>query len=543
MNLTGIFRAFSNFFLNKIDKEYISFNKRIFGEKFKTNKYLLYEINWRETSIIASSFLLQNLSKRHKAKIYCFSPNLIQTFSDKFKLLLFKLLNYKIYKINNSIGVDKYIYPILNNDQNNKAKKLFLELKKKINSKKNIINLKYYNIYFGDLLYDYHLRVHGVPTIELNSEKFFKDLNYFCQLIIFWSNFVYKNKKKIKSILIGHSCYHHGILPRICLSNNISSYEASTEYIFSHKKNNFYSFKDWDHSFNQFRILNNKKKKHLSSLGKKILNQRFKGKNNRKQTFMIWTSKYSTYTKTKNTNFFYKTNNKKLIIFAHCFYDNPHVYGKNFFADFYEWMEFLGKKSNINKKIDWYIKKHPGGLPGNDEIFKKFSKSFPRLNILPKNITNYDLIKRGFDYATTMYGNIGYELAFHEIPVIYATTNNPTSNYKFNFQVKNLKQYDYYISNPEKMKIKFDKNKISEYFISKFAFQDNNVFFSEKNNIEIEKHYSIDQNLMTNIGFKNFLENIDEKKLSHINDKINKFIYSNKFRLDKTYDDLFAKKY
>ena len=67
-------------------------------------------------------------------------------------------------------------------------------------------------------------------------------------------------------------------------------------------------------------------------------------------------------------------------------------------------------------------------------------------------------------------------------------------------------------------------------------------FFFEKENIKIDKSYTIDQNLMTNIGFKNFLENIDEKKLLHINNKIKKFIYSNKFRLDKNYDDFFAKK-
>ena len=125
--------------------------------------------------------------------------------------------------------------------------------------------------------------------------------------------------------------------------------------------------------------------------------------------------------------------------------------------------------------------------------------------------------------------------------LIYGTKNNPTSNYRFNFQVKSFNQYDYYISNPEKMKIIYNKNKISEYFASKFMMQENNLFFSKEEIKKIDKVFTIDQNLMTNIGFKNFIESFDEKKNNKINFKIDKFIKSNKFRLDKENEEFFKK--
>ena len=91
------------------------------------------------------------------------------------------------------------------------------------------------------------------------------------------------------------------------------------------------------------------------------------------------------------------------------------------------------------------------------------------------------------------------------------------------------------------MKIIYNKNKISEYFASKFMMQENNLFFSKEENKKIDKVFTIDQNLMTNIGFKNFIESFDEKKNNKINFKIDKFIKSNKFRLDKENEEFFKK--
>ena len=54
--------------------------------------------------------------------------------------------------------------------------------------------------------------------------------------------------------------------------------------------------------------------------------------------------KYSTYNNINKKNILFRTKNKRFIIFAHCFFDNPHVYGRNFFYDFYDWINYFGLK-------------------------------------------------------------------------------------------------------------------------------------------------------------------------------------------------------
>ena len=93
----------SNFFYSKIDKDYIKFNKKIFKNKIKNKKFILYELNWRESDIIASSFLLERLSKTYNAAKVAFSPKISNSFFINIKNFFFRIINRKIYKINESI--------------------------------------------------------------------------------------------------------------------------------------------------------------------------------------------------------------------------------------------------------------------------------------------------------------------------------------------------------------------------------------------------------------------------------------------------------
>ena len=44
---------------------------------------------------------------------------------------------------------------------------------------------------------------------------------------------------------------------------------------------------------------------------------------------------------------YYQKLKKKILIAAHHFSDAPNVYGKFIFSDFYDWIDFLGKKVRI----------------------------------------------------------------------------------------------------------------------------------------------------------------------------------------------------
>ena len=87
----------------------------------------------------------------------------------------------------------------------------------------------------------------------------------------------------------------------------------------------------------------------------------------------------------KNKKDLIQKNSKiKILICTHDFLDSIHVNGKNFFPDFYLWIDFLGKLSNKKvKDYDFYIKSHPN-LGNKYEKYQKYTNTF--VNNLLKNI-------------------------------------------------------------------------------------------------------------------------------------------------------------
>ena len=132
----------SNFFYSKIDQEYIKFNKKIFKNKTDSKKFILYELNWRESDIIASGFLLERLSKIHNASKVAFSPKISDSFFINIKNFFFKIINRKIYKINESLGIKKYIFPKLNKLQKKDSIEKYNKYKNKMYNKDFYDSLK-----------------------------------------------------------------------------------------------------------------------------------------------------------------------------------------------------------------------------------------------------------------------------------------------------------------------------------------------------------------------------------------------------------------
>ena len=82
---------------------------------------------------------------------------------------------------------------------------------------------------------------------------------------------------------------------------------------------------------------------------------------------------------------------KKVVIFLHCFFDSPHVYRNMLYSDFYEWIgDTLKVASEVSKqgKIDFYVKPHPNGIEGNDEIVEQLKVQFPAIHFINKNVSN-----------------------------------------------------------------------------------------------------------------------------------------------------------
>ena len=69
------------------------------------------------------------------------------------------------------------------------------------------------------------------------------------------------------------------------------------------------------------------------------------------------------------------------------------------------------------------------------------------------------------------------EYAYHKIPVINASVNNPHVKYNFNYNPKNVFEYEYLIKNLDNLKNKklnFSKDKILEYYFMRHMYVDKN---------------------------------------------------------------------
>ena len=64
-----------------------------------------------------------------------------------------------------------------------------------------------------------------------------------------------------------------------------------------------------------------------------------------------------------------------ILVATHCFTDAVHAYGETIFPDFYEWLMFLGYKSE-KTKFKWLLKPHPAQAERNYDFLKFFENKF-----------------------------------------------------------------------------------------------------------------------------------------------------------------------
>ena len=128
-----------------------------------------------------------------------------------------------------------------------------------------------------------------------------------------------------------------------------------------------------------------------------------------------------------------------MVIYTHCFYDNPHAYGDMIFPDFFEWLNYLGHIS-LRTEYDWYIKCHPDALPGTVDVIHEYVSKYPHIKHLPNSTSTNQLVAEGLTAALTCYGTIGHELPLLNVTVINAGLN-PHISYPFNIHPKTLDEY------------------------------------------------------------------------------------------------------
>jgi hypothetical protein len=459
---------------------FIIHNKKIFKKNFQieNNNEILVEFNGWQLPHIINSYLANVLSLRFKAKIKSFPADNgfhLKFFPYFIKYLKWKIINYltvKNFKIYKSFNVENFFLPNLDAIQILNNKKLYHLIIPKINNKLDLLNLKIKNIHVGDLIYNSYLLDFKEP-INVQDSRF---KNYFYKslgLFIYWYD--YLKSHEVKAIILTHSVYFSAINLRIALNFGIPVYSANDEIVYKFSKNNLHPWIDFI-NFKKFYSSLSKKKK-IAAIKRSIeqVNSRVSG--SMKYFIDVYKTSYPFQQKKNKNRVILKSKKIKILVAAHCFYDSPHVYGKMFFHDFHDWLDYLGKLS-LNTDYDWYIKSHKNYFPKSRIEIENFSRKYKKFKLLPAEVSHHQIIEEKIDLALSCYGTIGWEYPFLGVPVLLSSINNPYVNYNFNIKPKNFSEYDKILKSLDKQFLQKEKNKINKKEIYEYYFM--NYIYGKK---------------------------------------------------------------
>lgn len=486
-----------NYYTNNTNKSILSsINelKKIENGKSKSNKILLLPLI-NDTAIVKMTNYFAKIifnSDNYKIK-YFYVPTFIDQPVQKDKMfaaifyLKKYLQSYNYFKKSISLKNSDIIF-------NNYFLFYSKEVKKKFISKNEILNLKYNDINYGDLVYDSYLRYRGKPTINLTDDCLY-DINEYAKLLIQKTDLFFKSNKNVTILLPYTSYLNWGIITRVALKNKQEVYTyGSSLYILNKIEIEYpYHSKNMWHYKPYFKLLENKEKRIEEA--KIALEKRLTGEISKELYYM----KKSSFD--NNDLKFHRVNdNPFIVIFLHCFFDSPHIYGEGLFTDFYEWVNHILELALNNKKVNYYFKPHPNGLPENEEIIRNLEEKYKNeenIYFLDHNVSNLKILEEKPNAIVTYYGTVAHEFAYKNIPVIM-TGDNPHISYNFIYNPKSIEEFNQLLLKPHFLKVPVDykKNEILEFYYMHYLYLSKNKtilnFHNSKNfiNGDVDLGYS-----------------------------------------------------
>jgi hypothetical protein len=501
--------------------QFLNHNKNTFINKNKDKQSkILVEYNALCDSHIIYSYLTNELAKKYKSEIHSYDRKIENNFYEKIKSLIKNFYYFSYRNIYKSFGVINHITPKKINNENTKNLKNVIF--NSINSKKDIFNISIEDVKIGDLIYDGYLRKFNLPTIDIKSTTFKNYLSDVIDLFCFWAQYFEDNI--VKAIVLSHTVYEFGIVLRIATKKKIKAFSAGSFFIFSHDENNQTIF-DMKYYKTEFKKYPKELQKRFIDYAADELKKKFDGKKTIENKVSALPADSPFAKKKYNKNVLSKNNKKKILIAAHHFSDAPNVYGNFIFNDFYEWIDFLGKKSE-NSDYEWYIKFHPMEYDSNKKTSDYFLNKYKNLQLINKDITHGQLISEGINLVLTVYGTIGLEYAYFGIPVINAANKNPHIAYDFNYHANSIEDYDKAIDNFDNLNISYNRECIKEYFFMRYL----NSFYLFSDELKDNNNFINYQSLEV---YNKWLKSLNSQVEKDLKNKIIEFIDSKKFRCVK----------
>lgn len=442
----------------------------------KNHPRILVEANPLASSHIAYAYLGNVLAEKHNATIAAFSTQSFRL-SRLAHYLPAQTISWWRWFFNpfsliyRAFGCSSYHYPVPTRDHKRKAFAVVRDLFDKKPSKSDLEEFAHAGVKIGDLIYDSLLKNHRLPTLDPESHIVREGFQLGLAELLFWNDFF--TTEDVKGVVVSHANYTMAIPARVAFSRGIDSFEATLRRLYRLTNNRPIDSDFLDYP-NLFGKLAENEQKRARSLARKRMNQRFSGEVGVDMHY----SSASAFRQPGKTRVLSATNRPKILIAAHCFFDNPHCFGINLFPDFWEWLEFVGEFSE-SSECEWYLKSHPDVLPGNLEILGDFCNRYKNFRLLAAETSHHQIISEGISAALTVYGTIGFEYAALGVPVINASTNNPHIAYGFNYHPKNVAEYTILLKSIPHLAAISHENEIQEYYFMRHLYRQGNPYIRD----------------------------------------------------------------
>jgi hypothetical protein len=473
----------------KVIYNYKTFNKK-YSHNIKNSKGIIFiEFNSFISVHPFLSLLANFFSEKFNYEIKCYDNYILTTkdfdisFFNKIKSIIGEKFNLKTWGIYRSFGVTEFIRPHrlkIDIDTENFLSNIFSNLK----TKSDIFKIKYKNILIGDLIYDGYLKFFNAYTIELNDSVFKNYVKDFILLARFWDEYFLKNN--VKFIVGCHPYYSYGLIFRIGLLHGINCYYCIAGKIYYLTSNRIFGnlhYLDYKNDYSN--IPNNQKEAALLE-AKKSLEARFSGKLGSiiKDIVPTRSAYHSNYR--INKKFLNKNKKINILISTHQLGDCYYAYGANLFPDFFVWLMFLSKISEVTD-YDWYIKDHPPydklkiikSFNRTYELSKNLCRNNKRFTYLDPSTSHHQIINEGINFVLTIYGSVAFEYAYQGIPVLTASNNCSTRPYNFNIHSVSIQDYEDKLKKLSQLNFKIDKKKVLEYFFMHQIYNDSDCLMEE----------------------------------------------------------------
>lgn len=200
------------------------------------------------------------------------------------------------------------------------------------------------------------------------------------------------------------------------------------------------------------------------------------------------------------------------------------------FADFLEWLQFLGRLSE-RTNYEWYIKVHPEPLPGTLKVVDEIVKQFPNIRKIPRGVSHLQLVEEGVNFVLTCYGSVGFEYPLLGVPVINAGLNPRIAFDAGNIHPGSVEEYEAILLNLDKHKAPIDvKGLYACYYMHHEHWNVDDLIFPSFRTFS--EHHTAEQQFGT-YAYEYFLNNLSAERHKKIIDDMKLFITSDKSSPDK----------